>query len=236
MAASSASNCPQAATTGMCPGSLLPKLRGDGVRLGEPCLDAVDDDHHGLARKKQKAADLLVVFAGQGQRGQGAARLEVSETQLEQRLLLLQGRLGLEGILLSQTLEAAFGLDHVGQDELFLDALKIADGVGGVSVVEVAQHQKNGVALPDLLQGFGIQRFVFDLAFADGYRVRHVEARVGRLSGVEDLRQRIDPLVGDFDADGGMPVVPPVAVCTGECLEKRCLARCRGTDDGDKHV
>ncbi len=145
------------------------------------------------------------------------------EAQLEQRLLLLQGRLGLEGILLSQTLEAAFGLDHVGQDELFLDALKIADGVGGVPVVEVAQHQQHGVALPDLLQGFCIQRLVFDLAFADGHRVRHVEARVGRLSGVEDLRQRIDPLVGYFDADGGMPVVPPLPFAPESALKNVVL-------------
>jgi len=92
-----------------------------------------------------------------------------------------------------------------------------------VPVVEVSQHREDGVALPDLLEGLGVQRFVFDLALADGYRVRHVEARVGRLAGVEDLRQRIDPLVGHFDSDGGMPVAAPLPFAPERALKNVVL-------------
>ena len=56
------------------------------------------------------------------------------------------------------------------------------------------------------------QRLGDALALADGHRVGHVEARVGRLAGGEDLYQCIDPLVGHLDADGGVAVAVPVAV------------------------
>jgi len=93
-----------------------------------------------------------------------------------------------------------------------------------VPVVEVPEHQEHGVALPDLEERFGVERLVFQLPLADGYRVGHVEARVGRLAGVEELRQRVDPLVGDLDAGGGVAVA--VAVDLGACegLEERCLS------------
>ena len=168
--------------------------------IGGALLDIADIEH-GLGRQQPQAREGLALLGihlgGAGglalAQGDQAARHEVEEF-----LRVLVAALG----LLFQRHDALFEAFEIGQHQLGLDGLDVADGVdlaldmGDVGIFKAAHHMGDGVAFPDIGEKLVAQALALGGAAHEARDIHEGETGGDDLLGARDLRQRLEPHIG----------------------------------------